>query len=59
MAGPLSGGEGIKGRAIKEKELFFGTFISNVPMAIKLDGGGGLGLNGPAIREEIFFCGFP
>ena len=26
---------------------------------IKLEGGGGLGLNGPAIKRGTFFCGFP
>ena len=36
-------GGGVKGRAIKEKKTFFGTFFSNVPTAIKLEGGGGLG----------------
>ena len=30
-----------KGRAIKEKELFFKTLVKKVPMAIKLEGGGG------------------
>ena len=31
MAGPLRGGGGIKGRTIKLKRTFFGTFSSNVP----------------------------
>ena len=44
MAGPLRGG-GLKGRAIKEKITFFNPFFptfrrSNVPTAIKLEGGG-------------------
>ena len=41
------------GRAIKR-----GTFFSNVPTAIKLEGGrgGGLGLNGPAIKRINFFA---
>ena len=34
------GGGGVKGRAVKEKINFFGTFFSNVPTAIKLEGGG-------------------
>ena len=41
MAGPLRGGGGVKGRAIKEKLLFFNLFIqlSIFPTAIKLEGG--------------------
>ena len=35
------GGGRVKGRAIKEKNQFFVTFFSNVPTAIKLEGGGG------------------
>ena len=46
MAGPLRGwGGGVKGRAIKEKIIFFGTFFSNVPKfltAIKLEGDRGV-----------------
>ena len=49
---------GVKGLAIKEKITFFLTFFSNVPTAIKLEVGGGLGLNGPAIKK-ITFLGFP
>ena len=41
MARPLRGG-GDKGRAIKEKKSFFETFWRKNPMAIKLEGGGGL-----------------
>ena len=34
--------------------------IKKVPMAIKLEGGGGEGLNGLAISGETFIiCGFP
>ena len=29
MAGPLREGGGVKGRAIKEKKSFFGTFFSS------------------------------
>ena len=36
------GGVGLKGRTIKEKRTFF-TFFSDVPTAIKLEGGGGGG----------------
>ena len=59
MAGPLRGG-GVLDRAIKEKKiwsLFFQRSIFST--AIKLEGGGGLGLNGPDIKRRIFFCGFP
>ena len=44
MLGTLRGG---KGPAIKGKKLFLESFLSNVPTAIKLEGGGGggLGLN--------------
>ena len=51
-------GGGVKGRAIKEKRTFFGTFFSNVPKfqrPLSLRGGGGLGLNGPAIKRRIYF----
>ena len=53
-AGPLRG-EGVKGRAIKEKKLFWNFFFkrSNVQTAIKLED-----LNGPAIEKRTFFCGF-
>ena len=39
----------------------FGYFKTKkkVPTAIKLGLGRGLGLNGPAIKKIIFFCGFP
>ena len=57
MSGPLRGAKGLKGRAIKEKKTFFGTFFSqrsNDPTAIKLEGGGWLGLNGLAIKRTFF-----
>ena len=44
MAGPLREEEvGVKGRANKEKNIIFRTFFfqrSNIPTAIKLEGGG-------------------
>ena len=51
----------VKGRAIKEKITFFGTFISNAPKFQRplSSRGGGLGLNDPAIKRRTFFCGFP
>ena len=57
LIGPSRGGW--EGRAIKEKKLepFFQR--SNDPTDIKLEGGGGLGVNGPAIKKRTFFCGFP
>ena len=55
MTGPSRGG-GVKGRAIKEKITFFWTFFgSKISTAIMLEGGGGLGLYGPA----IFFLPLP
>ena len=36
MDGPLRGGGGVKGRAIKEKRIFFGTFFSNVSKFLRL-----------------------
>ena len=36
---------------------FFGTFFfqrSKISIAIKLEGGGGLGLNGQPLREQLF-----
>ena len=49
------------GRAgpLRKKGLFFGTFFSNVPKFQRLlssRGGGGLGLNGRPLREELFFA---
>ena len=35
---------------LRKKEL------SNVSTVIKLEGGGGLGLNGPAIKRRTFFA---
>ena len=52
-------GVGVKGRAIKENITFFGTFFSNVPTAIKLQGWRGVSLNGPSIKRRTFFGGFP
>ena len=56
MAGLLRGeGGGVKDRAIKEKNNFFLTFISqssNVPTAIKLEGGGEALIARP-LREEL------
>ena len=62
MARPLRGGVGVKGRAIKEKITFFGTCFfqrSKISMAIKLEGGGGLGLNDPANKRRTFFLRLP
>ena len=52
MAGLLRGG--VKGLAVKGKINLLLTFFqrSNVPTAIKLEGG--LGLNGPAIKRKFF-----
>ena len=44
MAGSLRGGQG----SLRKKLLFFQS-------SIKLEGEGGLGLNGPAIRRRTFF----
>ena len=49
------GGDAVKGRAIKEKKLFWEPFFSNIPTAIKLEGGRGLGLNGRANKRRPFF----
>ena len=59
MTGPLREGGGVKGRAIKEKKNFILTFFSNVskfqrPLCSRR--GGGLGLNGLAIKRRIFFA---
>ena len=58
MAGPLRG-VGVKGRAIKKKitfflKPFFPALQNNGHWAI-WRGGGGLGLNGPAIKKRTFF----
>ena len=42
-----------------KKNIFWGTFLKFVEKlltAINLDGGGGYGLNGPAIKKIIFFA---
>ena len=55
MAGPLRGG-GDKDRAIKEN-ITFGWLFSNVPKfqrPLSSRAGGGLGLNGPAIKRRTF-----
>ena len=55
---PLNGSG--PGRAIKEKKLCNPFFQrSNVQTAINKLEGGGLGLNGPAIKRRTFFYGFP
>ena len=43
MAGPLRGGGGLKGRAIKEKKNFVNHFFqrSKISTTIKLEGGVG------------------
>ena len=48
MAGPL-----------RKKSTFLGTYFSNVPTfqrPLSSRGGGGLGLNGPAIKRITFFA---
>ena len=54
----LSKVNGVNGRASKEKELFLNIFFqrSKISTAIKLEGRGGLGLNGPAIKRRTFFA---
>ena len=62
MAGPFRGGGGVKGRTIKEKITFFGTFFfkrSKISTAIKLEGGRGVRLNGPTIKRRTFFLRLP
>ena len=52
----------IKGRAIKEKGTFFGTFLPNVPKfqrPLSSRGEGGKALMARPLREYLFFCGFP
>ena len=59
MAGPLRGRGRVKGRTIKEKRTFFRTFFfqrSKISTAIVLEGEGGLGLNGHAIKRRTFFA---
>ena len=56
MAGPLRGrGGGVKGRGIKEKKTFFGTFFQR-SNGHYVRGGWGFGLNGPAIKRRTFFA---
>ena len=58
MAGP---GLRVRAGPVGKKELFLEPFFfqrSKISTAIKLEGGGGLGLNGSAIKKR-FFCGFP
>ena len=60
MAWPFKwrgGGEGLRAGPLRKKEPFFQR--SKISKAMKLEGGGGLGLNGPAIKRITFFCGFP
>ena len=59
MAGPLRGGGGGKGPGHLGKNNFLWDLFfqrSKISTAIKLEGGG-LGLNGPAIKRRTF-CGF-
>ena len=56
MAGPLKGGGGLKGRAIKKKKKFFTLFFvqrSNFPTAIKLEGRGQALMARP-LRQDFF-----
>ena len=55
MAGPLRGG-GVKGQAIKEKNwnLFFQRSKFQRQLSSRM--GGGLGINGPAIKRRTFFA---
>ena len=55
IAGPLKGGGRVKGRAIKEKRTFLGTFSTNVPKFQRLEGGRGTLMARP-LREELFFA---
>ena len=61
MAEPLRGGRGSRAGSLRKKilEPFFRR--SNILTAIKLEVGGGVGLNsrGRAIKRRTFFCGFP
>ena len=53
----IKSGRGVQGRAIKEKNLFQ---RSNIPMAIKLEGGkGGYALMAGPLREELSFLRLP
>ena len=58
MAGPLRGGGGKGPGHWGKKELFLGLFFqpTDVSTAIKHEGGGGLGLNGPTIKGRTFFA---
>ena len=48
-------GGGVKGRAIKKK-LFLEPFVPTFQRPLSSRGGGGLGLNGPAIKRRTFFA---
>ena len=52
-AGP---GGGVKGRAIKEKITFLEPFFPTFQRPLSQRRGGGLGLNGPAIKRRTFFA---
>ena len=56
MAGPLTGGWGLKGRDIKEKIIFLEPYFSNVQNFNGHKARGGLGLNSPAIKRINFFA---
>ena len=55
MTGPLRGGGGVQGRAIKEKITFLEPFFqrTKISTAIKLEGGGEGGEARP-LKEELF-----
>jgi len=42
----------LKAGPLRKNNFFWNLFFSNIPMAIKLEGGGGLGLNGQAIKKR-------
>ena len=57
MAGPLRRGGGVRAGSLRKKIIFFFNLFfqrSNVQTAIKLEGGGGLGLYSPAIKRRTF-----
>ena len=55
IAGPLRG-DGVKGRAIKEKKTFLEPFFPTFQRPLSSKGGGGLGLNG---QDNPFLYRFP